>query len=55
MTSSAGITTVAVYRDDLEWLKRKQVEWAAARGARIHLYDVIRELIKAIETPENGA
>lgn len=48
-------TTVGIYRDDLAWLKRKQLEMSATKGEIMPIHDVIKELIKAVEAGQEGA
>lgn len=48
-------TTVQIYADDLEWLRARQREVSFQRGETIPMFDVIRELIKAVRTEGEGA
>lgn len=50
-----SITTVQVYRDDLAWLKRKQLELSATRGEIMHLPEVVHAVIEALTKAEEGA
>lgn len=48
-------TTVQIYADDLEWLRARQREVSFQRDETIPMFDVIRELIKAVRTEGEGA
>lgn len=38
-------TTVSIYREDLDWLKRTQLEMSATKGEIITLAEVVHTLV----------
>lgn len=51
----SSVTSVAVYRDDLEWLKRQQLRMSAQLGEQQPMAEVLRALIEAAKSTGGGA
>ncbi len=51
----SDLTSVQVYREDHDFLKRKQREVSAERNAWVPLPDLIHELIEAVNRDGEGA
>ena len=49
------ITSVSVYRSDLDWLKRKQLEMSASKGEALKMPEFLHELFEAIRHEGEGA
>ncbi len=47
-------TSIAVYKADLTWLKRKQLEMSAALGTPLRMQDVLHAIIEALQSPEKS-
>ena len=41
-----GLTTVAIYRGDLDWLKKRQLAASERNGGWMHMADVTHALIE---------
>lgn len=55
MAIGGAVTSVTIYASDLERLQSKQRKMAAELDRRVTLYEIIHELIDAVETAGEGA
>lgn len=55
LASVSDTSTVSIYREDLAWLKRKQLEMSATKGKTMTVYEVLHEVIKAVREMNGGA
>lgn len=49
------LTTLSVYREDWDWVKRAQLEMSATRGELMKLPDVVHALVEIAKHARNEA